>query len=195
MEKRYRGLLALTLWIGFLVVGGAPSALAAAQTQTPRTAAASVTTSDMFATAQKLMGIRYKWGGTTTSGLDCSAFLSLVWEVPRQTTDTLLNVAYPIARGELAPGDALNLPTAADPRHRGHVRLFAGWADPDKYWMWVYEEARPRSSYHMVPYDPRYTPLRRENYQPSNDSNLTPPLLPEFPLDLTDPRLPYSLET
>jgi len=152
-----------------------------------------ITTARILANAASLLGIRYRWGGTTMAGLDCSAYLSRAWEVSRQTTDTLAGVAHPISEDALQPGDALDLTTAQDPRHRGHVRLFAGWVDTSHTWVWVYEEARPRAVYHAIPYDPRYTPLRRDNYQPTDVRALAPPLLLPFPLDLADPRLTYSL--
>lgn len=152
-----------------------------------------ITTANILAEAGDLLGIRYVWGGVTTSGLDCSSYLSRAWGVPRQTTDTLASVAHPISKDELQPGDALNLTTAEDPHHRGHVRLFAGWLDSGHTWMWVYEERRPRSIYHAIPYDERYTPMRRDNYQPTDASSLVPPLLPLIPMNIADPRLPNSL--
>src|SRR5206468_2924202 len=49
--------------------------------------------SEIVANAEQLMGVPYVWGGTSSSGLDCSAFISKVWGVGRQTTDTLANVS------------------------------------------------------------------------------------------------------
>jgi cell wall-associated NlpC family hydrolase len=122
-----------------------------------------ISRSEILSNAQRLIDIPYVWGGTTDNGLDCSAFLSKVWGVARHTTDTLKSVAQPISKDDLQPGDALNLTTAADPTGDGHVRLFDKWADAAHSRMWVYEETVPRSVHHVVPWDARYTPLRRQN--------------------------------
>ena len=115
--------------------------------------------------AGSLLGIRYVWGGNTTDGLDCSAYVSRAWGITRQTTDTLHNFAMPIAKDDLMPGDIMNLTKAQDPRGYGHVRIFAAWADADHTRIWVYEETPPKSVYHVIAYDPRYTPMRRTNVQ------------------------------
>ena len=119
--------------------------------------------SEILANADELMGVPYVWGGTSASGLDCSAFVSKVWGVGRQTTDTLANVSRPVSKDELQPGDALNLTTARDADGTGHVRLFDRWANPEKTKMWVYEETPPRSIHHVINWDPSYQPMRRTN--------------------------------
>jgi cell wall-associated NlpC family hydrolase len=112
--------------------------------------------------AASLLGVPYVWGGDAVSGMDCSAYVSRVWGVSRQTTDTLQKVSDPIAKAELRSGDALNLPTWKDPSRHGHVRLFDRWDDPGKTRMWVYEEtAEAGGSVHrVIPYDDRYQPMR-----------------------------------
>jgi len=119
--------------------------------------------SDMVKTAESLMGVPYVWGGTVNSGLDCSAFVSKVWGVSRHTTDNLSAVSHPVAKDQLQTGDALNLTTGADPEGDGHVRLFDKWADPQHTRMWVYEETPPRSIHHVINWDPKYQPMRRNN--------------------------------
>ena len=116
---------------------------------------------EILARAQSLMDVPYVWGGNSSSGLDCSAFVSQVWGVSRHTTDTLNQVAAPISKEELQPGDALNLTTSADSRGTGHVRLFEKWADAAHTKMWVYEETPPKSVHHVINWDPKYTPMRR----------------------------------
>jgi cell wall-associated NlpC family hydrolase len=113
--------------------------------------------------AQQLMGVPYVWGGTVATGLDCSAFVSKVWGVARQTTDTLASVSTPISKDELQTGDALNLTTARDADGTGHVRLFDRWANPEHTKMYVYEETPPRSVHHVINWDPSYQPMRRNN--------------------------------
>jgi NlpC/P60 family len=117
----------------------------------------------MIDKAKSLMGIPYVWGGNSSTGLDCSAFVSKVWGLSRQTTDTLHKFAKPIGRDELKMGDILNQTTAQDPDGGGHVRLFDRWANPERTKMWVYEETPPRSVHHIINWDPSYTPMRRIN--------------------------------
>ena len=119
--------------------------------------------SDMAKTAESLMGVPYVWGGTVDSGLDCSAFVSKVWGVSRHTTDNLSAVSHAISKDDLRTGDALNLTTGADPEGDGHVRLFDKWADAAHTKMWVYEETPPRSVHHVINWDPKYQPMRRNN--------------------------------
>jgi cell wall-associated NlpC family hydrolase len=119
--------------------------------------------SEMIDKAKSLMGIPYVWGGNSGTGLDCSAFVSKVWGLSRQTTDTLGKFSKPISKEELRTGDALNLTTSEDPDRGGHIRLFDKWANPEKTKMWVYEETPPRSVHHIINWDPSYTPIRRIN--------------------------------
>jgi len=122
-----------------------------------------ITRSEILASAQKLLNVPYVWGGTSATGLDCSAFVSKAWGVSRQTTDTLSSVAQPISKDELQAGDALNLTTAKDPEGDGHIRLFDRWANAEHTRMYVYEETPPRSIHHVINWDPSYTPMRRTN--------------------------------
>jgi cell wall-associated NlpC family hydrolase len=124
---------------------------------------AAMSRSEIVANAEQLMGIPYVWGGNSTAGLDCSAFISKAWGVGRQTTDTLSSISRPVSKDELQAGDALNLTTARDADGTGHVRLFDRWANPEKTKMWVYEETPPRSLHHVINWDPSYQPMRRTN--------------------------------
>jgi hypothetical protein len=89
--------------------------------------------------------------------------VSRAWGIPRQTTDTLAKFATPISKDELQAGDALNLTTSNDGNGTGHVRLFDKWADAAHTKMWIYEETPPRSVHHVINWDPKYTPMRRQN--------------------------------
>jgi hypothetical protein len=128
--------------------------------------AAPIAASTVLAEAQRYLGVRYRYGGTDPSvGLDCSAYVSLAWRIPRQTTDTIQAYSYQIAKSELMPGDAMNLPDAG--RH-DHIRIFAGWATADQTIAWIYEAAHTYGvSNHVVAYDDRYTPIRRLNFNPN----------------------------
>jgi hypothetical protein len=139
------------------------AALSAAPARMTSGGPAPISRGEILANAERLMGVPYVWGGNSSSGLDCSAFVSQVWGVARHTTDTLSQVASPIGKDELQPGDALNLTTSADARGTGHVRLFDRWADAAHTKMWVYEETPPKSLHHVIAWDPKYTPMRRQN--------------------------------
>lgn len=111
--------------------------------------------------ARSMVGVPYVWGGNTLSGLDCSAYVSKAWGISRQTTDTIHAYSTPIDKESLLPGDAMNLTRTQDPRGYGHIRLFVAWANPEHTRVWVYEETPSRAIYHAIPYDARYTPIRR----------------------------------
>jgi hypothetical protein len=111
--------------------------------------------------AATLLGLRYVWGGeSTVNGMDCSAYVSWVWGTSRWSTDSIWNVSFPITKGELRPGDALNLTTGRDPRRLGHIRLFDAWANLERTAMWVYEQTPPRAVHRVVAYDNAYQPIR-----------------------------------
>lgn len=122
-----------------------------------------MTRTQIVENAKQSMGIPYIWGANSSTGLDCSAFVSKAWGISRHTTDNLSAVAVPISKEELQSGDALNLTTARDADGAGHVRLFDRWANPEHTRMYVYEETPPRSVYHAINWDPSYTPMRRKN--------------------------------
>ncbi|MCX6020496.1 MAG: hypothetical protein NTZ05_01970 [Chloroflexi bacterium] len=128
-----------------------------------------VTSARILANARSALGIPYFLGGNTTAGIDCSAFISNAWGISWHTTETLSQVAAPISKAELQPGDALNLPMSDDPRGIGHMRLFAGWANAERMHMWAYEATPPQSVYHVIPYDARFTPMRRVNFRPATE--------------------------
>lgn len=125
--------------------------------------------------AGSLLGLRYVWGGnSTTSGMDCSAYVSWVWGVPRYTTDSIWNVSFPITKAELRAGDALNLTIGRDPRRLGHIRLFEAWANIERTAMWVYEETPPRVVHRVIAYDDRYQPIRLAGLSGAGEARVVP---------------------
>ena len=124
---------------------------------------APISSSQILANAQQLMGVPYVWGGTSANALDCSAFVSKAWGVGRLTTDNLASVSSPVSKDELQAGDALNLTTGKDPDGDGHVRMFDKWANPEHTKLWVYEETPPKSIHHVINWDGHYQPMRRFN--------------------------------
>ena len=159
------------------LAGGLPALASPALASTTLTRARSLTSTsfvsagavqpisrrEIIANAQQCMGVPYVWGGTTSAGLDCSAFVSKAWGVSRHTTDNLAEIARRIDKNELQQGDALNLTTGRDSDGAGHVRLFDRWANAEKTQMWVYEETPPRAVHHVINWDPSYQPMRRLN--------------------------------
>ena len=68
------------------------------------------------------------------AGVDCSGFVSRCLKLPTvHDTAKLPTVCNPIADPtDLRPGDLLNIP-------RRHVLLCAGWASPDRKWIYYYD--------------------------------------------------------
>ncbi len=163
----------LTVTAGFLASSFGP-ALAPPVLAAP-VAIASIDASTVILQAKRYLGLPYKYGGTDpTRALDCSAYVSLAWGIPRQTTDTIGGWATRISKAELLPGDAMNL---ADDGRADHIRLFDGWATADRTIMWVYEAAWGFGvSHHVVGYDDRYQPIRRLGFTP--DLPLPSPVMP-----------------
>lgn len=129
--------------------------------------------------AKSMLGIAYVWGGNTLSGLDCSAYVSKAWGISRQTTDTIHAYSAPIDKESLLPGDAMNLTRSQDPRGYGHIRIFAAWANAEHTRVWVYEETPSRAVYHAIPYDARYTPIRRTRM--ATEGLVAPLIIPPTP--------------
>lgn len=68
------------------------------------------------------------------AGLDCSGFVSRCLKLPTVHDTTQLPTVCTVLASpqDLRPGDILNIP-------RRHVLLFAGWATPDRSWIYFYE--------------------------------------------------------
>lgn len=83
---------------------------------------------------------------------DCSGMVSMAWGLPAPglTTDTLHQVAHPIGKDALLPGDVL-VNTA--PGAAGHTLIFAGWVDDAHTRYFAYEESGGKGAhYGTVPY-------------------------------------------
>jgi hypothetical protein len=146
-------------------------------------AATSIAASDVMDGADRYMGVPYVYGGNDPArGLDCSSYVSLIWHIPRQSTDTIHNYSFEIDRDDLMPGDVMNRPYVA---RASHCRVFAGWATEDRTVAWAYECAFRRGvNYRPISYDDRYTPIRRYGFNP--DVPLPEPGLPQ------DYEVPYG---
>ena len=69
---------------------------------------------------------------------DCSGYVSMAWEAakPGYTTSTLHEIASPISKDQLTPGDVLLC-------EGEHVVLFGGWANSERSSYLAFEETRP----------------------------------------------------
>lgn len=79
-------------------------------------------------TAYSFIGTRYRFGGTTRKGLDCSSFVQHVFreldvDLPR-TAREQFHVGNPVASGDLQKGDLLFFHTYA--RFPSHVGIYLG---------------------------------------------------------------------
>ncbi|HTZ44245.1 MAG TPA: transglycosylase SLT domain-containing protein, partial [Jatrophihabitans sp.] len=104
--------------------GGTTFAAALDQAQAP--AGGGVTGAQVVASAQKYLGVPYVFGGTTTSGLDCSGLVQKAYgdlgiSLPRIAADQA-HAGTPVASlAQAQPGDILAF---GDPAY--HVAIYAG---------------------------------------------------------------------
>jgi cell wall-associated NlpC family hydrolase len=79
--------------------------------------------SKVVSVAQRYVGSRYVYGGTTPRGFDCSGFTSYVYKkatgknLPRSSS-AQRNVGHKVSRSKARPGDIVYTP--------GHVAIYAG---------------------------------------------------------------------
>lgn len=85
---------------------------------------------DLVATAQKYIGIRYKWGGESPStGFDCSGLTMVVYrlnglQLPRSSR-AQWQAGRPVSRGQLLKGDLVFFATSGG-RRVSHVGIYVG---------------------------------------------------------------------
>jgi hypothetical protein len=81
-------------------------------------------------TIEKLIGIDYRYGGTTTSGFDCSGFTKYVFEelgvkLPRTSKEMFqYHKGKKVSRGDLRPGDLVFFNTSG--KGVSHVGIYVG---------------------------------------------------------------------
>ena len=81
-------------------------------------------TSSLLTLSKRYLGVRYRWGGTTPAGFDCSGFLYYIYgrmgvSLPRTTFD-MFEAGVPVPRDALQPGDILFFQTISPgPSHAG----------------------------------------------------------------------------
>jgi cell wall-associated NlpC family hydrolase len=79
---------------------------------------------ELLALSRRYLGVRYRWGGTTPSGFDCSGFMYYVFgrlgvTLPR-TTFSMFDGGAPVPREDLQSGDLVFFETVSPgPSHAG----------------------------------------------------------------------------
>ncbi len=85
---------------------------------------------DIIAEARRHIGTRYRWGGESTRGFDCSGFVRYVFRhsegivLPR-TSREQAKFGQPVNRNELRPGDIISFATSGGSRV-SHVGVYIG---------------------------------------------------------------------
>lgn len=96
----------------------------------PRAAASSSSTGESIVrVASRFRGVRYRWGGSSRSGFDCSGFTRYVFrqktgiELPHSAS-AQFRKGTPVSRNELRPGDLVFFQTYR--RGASHVGIYIG---------------------------------------------------------------------
>jgi hypothetical protein len=82
-----------------------------------------------FSDVKQFFGIRYRFGGQTTSGFDCSGFVRFMYDrvfsmkLPR-TSSEMASIGQKVERSELKPGDLVFFQTRGN--RISHVGIFVG---------------------------------------------------------------------
>lgn len=96
--------------------------------QTQQAEASSVTVNELTKEASKYIGIKYKYGGTTTKGFDCSGYVQYVFKKLglnlSRTTSTQYREGTAVAKKNLKAGDLVFFNTTG--RGVSHVGIYLG---------------------------------------------------------------------
>lgn len=105
------------------------SSASADDVQTATMSAPSNRISALFTDVRQYLGIRYRFGGTTPAGFDCSGFVRFMFgkvfemQLPRSSRE-MSSIGTKVERNELRPGDLVFFRNA---RNRiNHVGIFVG---------------------------------------------------------------------
>jgi len=120
-----------------------PKACSASLAEQPHAGLACISSAEVMQRANAWLDAKvpYNTGGVWNGYReDCSGYVSYCWASggPGHSTSTMHEIAHPITKAELVPGDCMLY--AGD-----HVCLFGGWIDAAKTHYWAYEETQPCS--------------------------------------------------
>lgn len=84
--------------------------------------------SHLISATNKVMGTKYVWGGTTTSGFDCSGFIGYVFKkigvsLPR-TTASMITTGTSVSKSNLKAGDLVFFNTSG--KGVSHAGIYIG---------------------------------------------------------------------
>lgn len=104
------------------------SVVSAASTLSSRGGATLV--DQLISFAKRFVGVRYRWGGTTPKGFDCSGFTQYVFKsigikLNRTSTAQATQGSH-VSKSELLPGDLVFFDTNGGNNHINHVGIYIG---------------------------------------------------------------------